>query len=118
LVPVGEDQLQHIELCRDVARAFNSRFIPSRASADYLRLPSAVLAGSSSSLHRIMSLENPTAKMSKSDVSAHAAVFLDDSDDRCARAFGCVACVPVPSHAQHLLQDQACGDGLYDGHIV
>jgi tryptophanyl-tRNA synthetase len=83
LVPVGDDQLQHLELCRDVARSFNSRFIPARASSEYLKLPSAVLSGSSSSLHRIMSLDNPTAKMSKSDVSPHASIFLDDSNDRC-----------------------------------
>ena len=48
-----------------------------------MKLPSAVLSGSSSSLHRIMSLDNPTAKMSKSDASPHASIFLDDSDDRC-----------------------------------
>ena len=42
-----------------------------------------MLSGSSSSLHRIMSLDNPTAKMSKSDASPHASIFLDDSDDRC-----------------------------------
>ena len=75
--------MQHIELCRDVARAFNSRFIPSRASSEHLRLPSAVLSGSSSSLHRIMSLENPSSKMSKSDDSPHATIFLDDCNDRC-----------------------------------
>ena len=82
LVPVGDDQLQHIELCRDVARSFNSRFVPSQAGSDSFRLPSAVFSGSSNSLHRIMSLENPTSKMSKSDVSPHAAIFLDDSNDR------------------------------------
>ena len=90
LVPVGDDQLQHIELCRDVARAFNSRFIPSHARSEYLRLPSAVLSGSSSSMHRIMSLENPRSKMSKSDASSHAAIFLDDSNDRCPPFALCV----------------------------
>jgi hypothetical protein len=49
-----------------------------------------VLSGSSSSLHRIMSLDNPTAKMSKSDASPHASIFLDDSDDRCPTIYlGC-----------------------------
>lgn len=95
LVPVGDDQLQHIELCRDIARSFNSRFIPSRASSEFLRLPSAVLSGSNSSLHRIMSLEKPSSKMSKSDASPHATIFLDDSNDRCTLQSH--ICVLLPS---------------------
>jgi len=56
VVPVGEDQVQHLELARDVARFFNNRF------GEYFSDPKPLLA----KVPRLMSLTDPTKKMSKS----------------------------------------------------
>src|SRR5690606_35956077 len=56
LVPVGDDQLQHLELTRDIARKFNHLFGPTFPEAEALLTPAA----------RVMSLSDPTSKMSKS----------------------------------------------------
>jgi tryptophanyl-tRNA synthetase len=66
IVPVGEDQLQHLELTRALARKFNSRF--GRVFTE----PKAVLTN----VPRLMSLKNPLKKMSKSD--PQGCLFLDD----------------------------------------
>ncbi len=58
IVPVGEDQLQHIELARDIAKRFNNRF------GEAFTVPKAQVNKDTA---RIMSLTNPTEKMSKSD---------------------------------------------------
>lgn len=58
IVPVGEDQTQHIELARDIAERFNARYKP------IFTLPEAYIAKNTA---RIMSLKNPNQKMSKSD---------------------------------------------------
>lgn len=55
-VPVGEDQVQHVELTRQIARFFNSRF------GQYFEMPEALLTKTS----RVMSLNDPAKKMSKS----------------------------------------------------
>ncbi len=61
-VPVGEDQVQHIELCRRIARRFNARF------GDYFPEPEPLLLDKGA---RIMSLADPTQKMSKSAGETH-----------------------------------------------
>lgn len=58
LVPVGKDQKQHVELAREVARRFNNRF------GETFKLPEVLLSKAGA---KIMSLENPKKKMSKSD---------------------------------------------------
>jgi len=58
IVPVGEDQVQHVELCRDVANRFNKRY------GDILVMPKAQVGKVGA---RIMSLSDPSRKMSKSD---------------------------------------------------
>jgi tryptophanyl-tRNA synthetase len=58
IVPVGEDQLQHVELTREIARRFNQKF------GDTFKIPEAKLPEMGA---KIMSLQNPTKKMSKSD---------------------------------------------------
>ena len=68
-VPVGEDQLQHLELTRTLARKFNSRF------GETFDEPQAVMTKSS----RIMSLDDPTKKMSKSRPGG--CLFIDDSPE-------------------------------------
>ena len=71
LVPVGEDQRQHIELARDVAQRFNRRY------GDTFEVPAPDIKTSGA---RIMSLEDPTKKMSKSAGSAGSYVALTDTD--------------------------------------
>ncbi len=71
VVPVGEDQTQHIELTRDIAKRFNSRF------GETFKLPEALVNKSTA---RIMSLSDPAKKMSKSD-STKSFIALTDSPE-------------------------------------
>lgn len=71
-VPVGEDQVQHIELARSLAERFNNRF------GDTFILPEANIQKETA---RIMSLTDPTKKMSKSDESDKSRINLSDSQD-------------------------------------
>ena len=75
-VPVGDDQRQHLELSRDVAVRFNGAY------GEVFPLPEAYIAETGA---RIMSLQEPTKKMSKSDPSAANVVGLLDSSDIIAR---------------------------------
>ncbi|KAK6541637.1 Tryptophan--tRNA ligase, mitochondrial [Orbilia ellipsospora] len=70
LVPVGEDQVQHLELARDLAGKFNRKF------GKVLVLPKVKLAPAK----RVMSLNNPTSKMSKSG-AINSQINLDHSED-------------------------------------
>lgn len=73
-VPVGEDQAQHLEITRDIAARFNHLF------GNYFPLPEALLRPHGA---RIMGLDDPTAKMSKSTAqtrTGHAINLLDDAD--------------------------------------
>ena len=70
-VPVGEDQKQHLELCRDIAQAFN-RF----NNINFFPIPEPVIMGSAT---RVMSLKNGLNKMSKSDPSDLSRINLLDS---------------------------------------
>jgi len=70
LVPVGEDQVQHVELTRTLARRFNQKF------GDTFKIPEVKIKKESA---RIMGLDNPAKKMSKSAVSeANYLALLDD----------------------------------------
>jgi tryptophanyl-tRNA synthetase len=72
LVPVGDDQRQHLEVTRDLAERFNNRF------GDVFPIPDAYIPETSA---RVMSLTDPTAKMSKSDANVKASIsILDDPD--------------------------------------
>ncbi|MBU2567060.1 tryptophan--tRNA ligase [Patescibacteria group bacterium] len=71
-VPVGEDQMQHIELTRLLARRFNERF------GQTFDVPQPMIQKVGA---RIMSLKDPKKKMSKSDESKSGTLFLTDSDD-------------------------------------
>jgi tryptophanyl-tRNA synthetase len=72
LVPIGEDQKQHLELTRDLAIKFNATFQPIFNIPE----PQILEVGA-----RIMSLQNPTEKMSKSDSNEKATVFLFEPID-------------------------------------
>lgn len=71
-VPVGEDQRQHLELTRDIAQRFNQRF------GETFRVPEAAIPAVGA---RIMDLQNPTAKMSKSAESPQGTIKVTDSPD-------------------------------------
>jgi tryptophanyl-tRNA synthetase len=71
-VPVGEDQKQHVELARDVAQRFNSIY------GETFTVPKAVIAEAGA---RIMGLDDPTQKMSKSEEQPGRAINLLDSPD-------------------------------------
>src|SRR4051812_25451668 len=75
-VPVGEDQKQHIELTRDIATRFNARY----GETFVLPQPDIKTAGA-----RVMSLEDPTRKMSKSDANPNASIALTDDADAIRR---------------------------------
>uniref|UniRef100_A0A3P8VMH1 Tryptophan--tRNA ligase, mitochondrial n=1 Tax=Cynoglossus semilaevis TaxID=244447 RepID=A0A3P8VMH1_CYNSE len=70
-IPVGEDQVQHLELAQDLARIFNNRY------GDVFPEPRALL----SSTRKVKSLRDPSAKMSKSDPHAGATISITDSPD-------------------------------------
>ena len=75
-VPVGKDQVQHVELTRDVAERFNARY------SDTFVVPETLLNKSGQS---IKSLQDPTAKMSKSDPNDNALISLTDDADTIRR---------------------------------
>lgn len=72
LVPVGNDQKQHLELARDLAGRMNKLYGP------LFRIPEIHMGATGA---RVMSLQDPAKKMSKSDEDVAATVFLTDSDD-------------------------------------
>lgn len=69
-VPVGEDQKQHLEITRDLAQRFNSRY------SETFKLPEPLIPKNGAA--KIMSLQEPTKKMSKSDPIDKACIFLLD----------------------------------------
>lgn len=72
LVPVGEDQKQHLELARDLAERFNNRY------SETFKVPDPLIKKVGA---RIMSLQNPESKMSKSDDNENGYILLLDSPD-------------------------------------
>ncbi len=72
-VPVGADQKQHLELCRDVAQKFNNDF-----KKNIFPLPEPLIQ---KNISRVMSLRDGTKKMSKSDESDYSRIDLKDSAD-------------------------------------
>ena len=73
-VPVGDDQKQHLELCRDIAQKFNNDF----NAIDFLKAPEPLIQKEFS---RIMSLKDGSKKMSKSDLSDLSRINLTDNRD-------------------------------------
>ena len=78
IVPVGIDQKQHLELARDVAMRFNQIY------SDTFTIPEGYI---NTDTMKIMSLAEPTAKMSKSDPNQNAVVYILDSKDDIIRKF-------------------------------
>ena len=97
VVPVGIDQMQHLEITRDIAQRFNGIY------GDVFTIPEAYLGKVGA---KIMSLQDPTKKMSKSDENANASIYLMDDPDtvmrKCKRAV-------TDSEAQILYRDEQPG---------
>ncbi len=85
-VPVGEDQKQHLELTRDIAQKFNNDFASSIRSngfdENYFPMPEPVIAGPAT---RVLSLRDGAKKMSKSDASSMATIYMLDDGDAIAK---------------------------------
>lgn len=78
MVPVGHDQKQHLELCRDIATRFNGVY------GDVFKIPEPYIQKTGA---RIMSLQNPLAKMSKSDENVNSYIAFTDDTDTIIRKF-------------------------------
>ncbi len=77
-VPVGEDQRQHVEITRDIANRFNGVY------GDVFKIPEPYIPKTGA---RVMSLQDPTSKMSKSDHDPNASIYLKDDNDSVMRKF-------------------------------
>ena len=77
-VPVGADQKQHIELARDVASRFNQIY------GNVFKIPEGFIPKDGA---RVMSLQNPTSKMSKSDENVNGCILLTDPDSVILKKF-------------------------------
>ena len=78
VVPVGADQKQHLEITRDIANRFNSIY------GDVFTVPEPYIGKATA---KIMSLQDPTKKMSKSDENPNASILLMDDPDTIMRKF-------------------------------
>ncbi|KAM8787341.1 tryptophan--tRNA ligase, mitochondrial isoform 2-T2 [Rhynchonycteris naso] len=76
-VPVGEDQVQHMELVQDLARSFNKKY------GEFFPVPKSILT----SMKKVKSLRDPSAKMSKSDPDKLATVRITDSPEEIVQKF-------------------------------
>ena len=78
VVPVGADQMQHLEITRDIAQRFNGIY------GDVFTIPEAYLGKTGK---KIMRLQDPAKKMSKSDENPNASIYLMDDPDAIIRKF-------------------------------
>lgn len=78
VVPVGQDQMQHLEITRDIAERFNNIY------GDVFTVPDPYIGKVGA---KIMSLQEPTKKMSKSDENLNASIYLLDDTDTIIRKF-------------------------------
>lgn len=78
VVPVGKDQLQHLEITRDIAQRFNAIY------GDVFTMPKPYVGKAGA---KIMSLQEPSKKMSKSDENSNASIYLMDDADTIIRKF-------------------------------
>lgn len=77
-VPVGDDQRQHVEICRDIALRFNNIY------GDVFNIPQAFIPKVGA---RVMSLSEPTSKMSKSDKDPDGCVYIMEKPEDIMRKF-------------------------------
>ncbi len=114
LVPVGEDQKQHVELCRDIAQRFNGIY------GDVFTLPEPFIPKTGA---RIMSLTTPENKMSKSDKDPGGCIYIMQKPEDILRSFkraktdsdteNCVRWAPAEKPGvANLMQIYSCATGL------
>jgi tryptophanyl-tRNA synthetase len=98
-VPVGDDQKQHLELCRDIAQKFNNDF----NAPDFLKVPEPLIQKQFS---RIMSLKDGMKKMSKSDPSDLSRINLTDKKDEILNKIKKAKTdpLPLPGEIQKLIE--------------
>ena len=83
-VPVGDDQKQHLELARNIANSFNVHYFGEKYENSFFPIPEPLILGEAT---RVMSLQDGTTKMSKSDPSEKSRINLTDDADTIARKF-------------------------------
>ena len=98
-VPVGQDQKQHLELCRDIAQKFNNDY----GVDDFLKIPEPLIQKQFS---RIMSLKDGTKKMSKSELSDLSRINLTDDKDLIVNKIKKAKTdpLPLPSNTDELMK--------------
>jgi tryptophanyl-tRNA synthetase len=96
-VPVGDDQKQHLELCRDIAQKFNNDF----ETTDFFKIPEPLIQKEFS---RIMSLKDGLKKMSKSELSDLSRINLTDKKDQIVNKIkkAKTDALPIPSSIEEL----------------
>ena len=96
-VPVGDDQKQHLELCRDIAQKFNNDFNVE----DFFKVPEPLIQKEFS---RIMSLKDGSKKMSKSELSDLSRINLTDDSDQIINKIKKAKTdpLPMPSNKEEL----------------
>ncbi len=96
-VPVGEDQKQHLELCRDIAQKFNNEF----KVEEFFKIPEPLIKKEFS---RIMSLKDGTKKMSKSELSESSRINLTDDKEAIVNKIkkAKTDALPLPSTTEEL----------------
>jgi len=78
IVPVGVDQMQHVELCRNLAQRFNFKY------GETFVVPRGIIPKTGA---KIMGLQNPEKKMAKSGDNVNDVIFIEDDDDTIIRKF-------------------------------
>lgn len=78
IVPVGIDQMQHVELCRDIAERFNSKY------GETFTIPKGIIPKTGA---KIMGLLDPTKKMAKSGDNDNDVIYIEDDDETIIRKF-------------------------------
>ena len=117
LVPVGIDQMQHLEITRDIANRFNNIY------GQTFTIPEAYIGKVGA---KIMSLQDPTKKMSKSDENPNASIYLMDDPDTIRRKFkravtdseGCIAYRDEQAGLKNLIDIYAACTGKTPEEIV
>ena len=96
-VPVGADQKQHLELCRDIAQKFNNDF----KSENFFPVPEPLIQ---KNISRVMSLRDGTKKMSKSEESNYSRIDLKDSADEIVKKIkkAKTDSLPIPGQEKEL----------------
>jgi tryptophanyl-tRNA synthetase len=92
LVPVGDDQKQHLELTRDIAQKFNNDYSKFDGT-DFFPIPDPLILDETS---RVMSLRDGTKKMSKSDPSAMSRIEFKDNNDLIIKKISKAKTDPLP----------------------